>query len=153
MLIPQDIDRNQHVILESTPEFLHFLKREYTDYADTLFVMKNLSNGTDSVCGWINKDRGIFVSLHGRVGLLGGFNRSDAKRLDDVFRPKTQYYGNRGAKQVETSLQNEQARKDQKTRDNIRDFKAHVRRHVNTVRQDDPWFTQELGQCHFSPTP
>lgn len=98
MLIAQTIDPRKHTVLQSCPPFLRFLRREYPDYEDSLFLLR-FRNGVFVICGWVNKTAGRFVELLG-LGPSLNFTRAQRLRFDEIMDPPTEslYDGRRLSK-------------------------------------------------------
>jgi hypothetical protein len=140
MLISQTINREFHKI--GNPMFMDSVRNNFPDYADSLFFMHNTVNGCGGVCGWVNQDQGVFVSLYGREGLHENFSRDDMNELTKVMRPQTTYWGAAGARR----RQDEEAAMDAHEIDELtrkgRDIKRHLYHNSSAATQADRWFDE-----------
>ncbi len=140
MLIPQNLDRQFHRL--ASPIFLDSVKNNFPEFADNLFYMYNTRNGCGGICGWVNKDKGVFVSLYGRTALHESFSRSDMEEIRKVLYPQTKHWGADGLRRAE---QSEKADDDNTIEDLQRksqDLKRHLYHRANSHTQSDPWFDE-----------
>jgi hypothetical protein len=140
MLISQQLDRSRHIIDQGEPAFMTSVRNQFPKFADTLFFMFNRANGHSGICGWTQKDQGLFVSLHGRKGLEKSFSRADMEALRETLYPQTPYFGSDGVDKIQKKKDAAEKHELETLTRARREAKRSIYHKNHSGVTDDPWF-------------
>jgi len=57
MILPYTFRPEVHKVIKEEPHFMGFLRREFPDFADRMFLYRHATLGNFVVAGWVNRNR------------------------------------------------------------------------------------------------